>query len=106
MSAMFEPLHTAMQKGRAVFIDDAFLTFTDHGDHVWSANFFSLNDAATVNLLKRLEDVANGRRIKISLSKDEEQAPEFRVLAAHGYVKTTSTKMTQHWENVDAPYAA
>jgi hypothetical protein len=106
MSGMFEILYSAMKKDRAVFIEDAFFTFTDKGDHVTSANFFSLNDEATVNLLKRLEEIADGRRIKISLSKDEEQAPEVRVLSAHGYVKTTSKTNTQHWENRDAPHAA
>lgn len=98
MSAMFEILYSELKKGRVVFIDDAFLTFCDKGDHVTSTNFFSLNDSATVNLLTRLEGIANGRRVKISLNKDEKFAPEGRVLATHGYQETTSTKKTQHWE--------
>lgn len=106
MSAMFEILYSEMQKGRTVFIDDAFFTFCDKGDHVTSTNFFSLNDSATVNLLTRLEGIADGRRVKISLNKDEKFAPEARVLAAHGYQTTTSTKKTQHWEKQHAPHAA
>jgi len=106
MSRMFEPLHEALKKGRVVFIDDAFFTFCDKGDHVTSVNFFSLNDTATANLLTRLEGIANGRRVKISLNKDEKFAPEARVLATHGYEATTSTEKTQHWEKQHAPHAA
>lgn len=103
---MFEILYSEMKKGRVVFIDDAFFTFCDKGDHITSTNFFSLNDSATVNLLTRLEGIANGRPIKISLNKDEKFAPEVRMLIAHGYVATTSKKKTQHWEKQNAPHAA
>lgn len=100
MSDMFEPLHEAFKKGTVVFIDDAFFTFCDKGDHVTSVNFFSLNDTATRELAKRLEEIAGGRPIKISLSVDEDEAPEFRVLEARGYERTTKseTGRTQHWE--------
>ncbi|MCB1471240.1 MAG: hypothetical protein KDK08_29650 [Rhizobiaceae bacterium] len=100
MSDMFEPLHQALKNGEVVFIDDAFFTFCDKGDHVTSTNFFSLNDTATVELADRLEQIANGRRIKISLSMKEDYAPEFRVLEARGYKRTTTSKkgLTQHWE--------
>lgn len=106
MSQMFEILHDAMLKKRVVFIDNAFFTFCDKGDHVTSTNFFSIDGSATHKLLTRLEEIAAGRRIKISLNKDEAFAPEAVVLSRRGYKKTTSAKKTQHWENVDASHAA
>lgn len=106
MSAVFTDLYSAMKKDRIVFIDDAFFTFNDKSDPVTSTYFFSMNDAATVNLLTRLEEIADGRGVKISLHKDEKFAPEARVLAARGYTATTSSKNMQHWEKRHAPHAA
>jgi len=96
---MFEVLHSAMQKGRVEFIDDAFFTFTDKGDYVTSTAFFSLNEAATLNLMAHLELIADGRRVMISL---HETAPEIAVLASRGYAKTGAKGALQYWEKADA----
>lgn len=104
MSKIFEPLLEAMNAENRIvlFIDDAFFACTENKreNYLWCTFFFSLNDAATNNLLSRIASIAAGRRVKISLSMDEDEAPEFRVLQARGYERTTTSKkgLTQHWE--------